>query len=286
MEFVYSVEQYYELIEVRKKELGRLKTNCTLNGEMINRYISMKRFFYEECESGLFFFSDEENYFQLYYYLQDGILFDIKRKNKPILIQNIYQEGKENKFLSFLNIQLQKNGFELKDTLRHAVLRETDKLFEKIEKSVNKIACIQKKEKLEFKDVGEEQLEELKIFMNGIEEIPFYQYPYFTDEEYLEEAKEGKLSCIVNENGKMIAARHLIVSGKKAYGWVGIDNKYKGLYGLAPLILHHQLIYLRKNNIAMCSWVKTTNVPSIQYHNRIGSVWTGQLEDEWLLELE
>lgn len=284
MEFVHSVEQYYDLIAARKKILGRLKTNCTLSYEMIERYISMKRFMYEECESGILFFSDEESYLQLYYYLQDGMAFDIKRKSKPILVQNIYMEGKENKFLSFLNMQLQENGFELKDTLRHAVLKDTDTLFRKLEKSANKIKCILENEKFEFKAVEINQLEELKMFMDEIEELPFYQYPYFTDEEYIEEANEGKLSCIVNKDGKIIAARHLIVSGKKAYGWVGIKNEYKGLYGLAPLILYHQLLYLRENNIAMCSWVKTTNTPSIQYHNRIGSVWTGQVEDEWLLD--
>lgn len=284
MELVCNIKQYYNLIAERKAELGRIKTNCVLSSEAIERYISLNRFLYEKGESGIFFFSDEENYYQLYYYLQEGRTFSFEKKNKPVLVQNIFREGKEDKFLSFLNVQLKNNGFEYKDTLSHAVLRETNILFETLEKSVKRIERIFLKEGFVFKNVAIEQLSELKEFMLHIEEIPFYQYPYYTDEEYIEEANEGRLSCIVDKEGKIIAARHLIVAGKKAYGWVGIKKEYKALYGFAPYILYQQLIYLRKNNIVMCSWVKTTNTPSIQYHNRIGSAWSGQLEDEWLLE--
>ena len=284
MENVYSVEQYYALISKNKERLGRLKTNCTLTPTLIERYISMDRFLYEEVESGIFFFSDEDFFYQAYYYLRDNISFCFEKKNKPVLLQNIYKEEKDNLFLSFFNAELERNNFILKDTLRHAVLKNSDKLFLSLEKSVKSIARIFDKKGFVFQNVTYNQISELKTFMSHIEEIPFYQYPYFTDSEYMEESNAGRLSCIVDADNKIVAARHLIVVGKKAYGWVGIADEYKTLYGFAPFILYKQLIYLRENNISMCSWVKTTNIPSIQYHNRIGSTWTGQLEDEWLLD--
>ena len=284
MKNVCSVEQYYTLISKNKERLGRLKTNCVLTPVLIERYISMDRFLYEEVETGIFFFSDEDEYYQVYYYLQDGASFYFEKKNKPILLQNIYKEGKVNPFFSFLNTELERNNFILKDTLRHAVLENSDMLFLALEKSMKSITRIFGKKGFVFQNVTYDQISGLKAFMSRIEEIPFYQYPYFTDSEYMEESNAGRLSCIVDADNKIVAARHLIVVGKKAYGWGGIADEYKTLYGFAPFILYKQLIYLRENNISMCSWVKTTNIPSIQYHNRIGSTWTGQLEDEWLLD--
>lgn len=284
MKPVCSVEQYYSLIAERKESLGRLKTNCTLTPEAIARYIDIQRFLYEESEGGIFFFSDEETYYQTYYYLRDDIAFSFSGKEKPVLLQNIYKEGKENKFLSFLQYQLLQNHFILKDTLRHAILPDSDELLCRLEKAIKGITQVFQKKGFVYQNVMYNQLEELKEFISGIEQIPYYQIPFYTDEEYMEEADAGRLSCIVDENQKIVAARHLIVSGKKAYGWVGIEEEYKTIYGFAPYILYKQLLYLKENDITMCSWVKTTNIPSIQYHNRIGSEWTGQLEDEWILD--
>lgn len=284
MERVQSVEHYYALITENKKRLGMLKTNCTLTRQAIQRLLSMERFFFREVETGIFFFSDEEAYYQAYYYLQDGVPFVFVRENKPVLLQNIHREEQHSQFLTFLNCELIKNGFVLQDTLRHAILEETDELMHNLEKAVRSIERIFKKEGFVYQKVEREQLKELKSFMQHIDQIPYYQFPYYTDQEYIEESEEGRLACIVDAEGRILAARHLIVVGRRAYGWVGIVDEFKALYGFTPLFLYTQLRYLQEHNVVMCSWVKTTNQPSIQYHNRIGAVWTGQVEDEWLLE--
>lgn len=284
MERVQSVEHYYALIAENKKKLGMLKTNCTLTRTAMQRLLSMERFFYREVETGIFFFSDEETYYQAYYYLQDGVPFSFVKEKKPVLLQDIHREDSNSPFLAFLNRELVKNGFVLQDTLKHGVLEETDALMNSLEKSVRGVERIFKKKGFVYQKVERQQLEELKAFMQHIDQIPYYQYPYYTDQEYMEEAEAGRLSCIVDAEGRMLAARHLITAGRKVYGWVGIAEEYKTLYGFTPLFLYTQMLYLRENHMLMCSWVKTTNQPSIQYHNRIGVVWTGQVEDEWLLE--
>lgn len=284
MDRVQSVEHYYALIAENKNRLGMLKTNCTLTRTAIQRFLSLGRFFYRETEAGIFFFSDEEAYYQAYYYLQEGVAFSFVREKKPVLLQDIHREGVSSPFLAFLNRELVKNGFVLQDTLRHAVLDQTDGLLHSLEKSVKSVERIFKKKGFVYQKVERGQLQELKSFMQHIDQIPYYQYPYYTDQEYMEESEAGRLSCIVDDSGRMLAARHLITAGRKVYGWVGIEEEYKALYGFTPLFLYTQMLYLRENNMLMCSWVKTTNQPSIQYHNRIGAVWTGQVEDEWLLE--
>lgn len=284
MERVQSVEHYFALITENKKRLGMLKTNCTLTRQAIQRLLSLGRFFFREVETGIFFFSDEEAYYQAYYYLQDGVPFVFVRENKPVLLQDIHREELSSSFLVFLRQELVKNGFVLQDTLRHASLEETDELMNRLEKSVKSVKRIFEKKGFVYQKVERKQLEELKTFMLHIDQISYYQYPYYTDEEYIEEAEAGRLSCIVDAEGRMLAARHLITVGRSVYGWVGIDDEYKALYGFTPLLLYTEMLYLHENNLRMCSWVKTTNQPSIQYHNRIGAVWTGQVEDEWLLE--
>ena len=101
---------------------------------------------------------------------------------------------------------------------------------------------------------------------------------------YAEEAEAERLCCIMDPEGKIIGARHLIVSGKKAYGWVGIEEQYQVRYGAALIFLGHALEYIVKNDVQMCSWVMTTNVPSIEYHERLNTKWTGYYCDEWVLE--
>lgn len=284
MEKVLSVEHYYALIAENKKRLGILKTNCTLARASIQRLVLLERFYYQEIETGIFFFSDEEAYYQAYYYLQDGVSFTLERKEKPVLLQNIHREESNSPFLVFLQQELVKNGFVLQDTLRHAVLEETDALMHSLEKAAKSAERIFRKKGFVYQRVEEKQLEELKSFMQGIDQIPYYQFPYYTDREYIEESEAGRLSCIVDDAGRILAARHLITAGRKVYGWVGIEEEYKALYGFTPFFLYTQMLYLREHNMLMCSWVKTTNQPSIQYHNRVGAVWTGQVEDEWLLE--
>lgn len=284
MRTVDSLERYYEIINSAKKRLGRLVTNNCLFPEAIERYIELGRFFYEEMDAGLILYSDEENFYQAYYYLKPDMEVSFEKKDKQILLQHIYIEGRKKEDVERIEAQMIASGFQKVDTLRHAVLEDAGLLLHKIENTIPRIKRVFRKAGLTYSEVKKEQLERVAAFQKTIQEIPDYQMPYFTEEEYLQEAKEGKFCCITDESGNIIAARHLIVNGKKTYGWVGVQEQYKNLYGIAIFFLFHALQYIYKNDLKMCSWVDVQNIPSIQYHEHIGSKWTGHIEDEWILK--
>lgn len=289
MRSVENLQTYYAIIESRKAEVGRLVTNNFLFPQAIERYIRLKRLYYEEIETGVLFYIDEDTYYHAYYYIAmtGSLAFAICPKEKPILIQHIYKEEtdyKKDDFIKAAEKSLINSGFEKKDTQRHAVLQQPEKISKSVAQSITRIQKLFVKEGFTYQKVDEHLLSDVLEFRGSIKEIPYYQFPYFTNEELLAEAEEGRLCCITDRAGKILAARHLIVEGQKAYGWIGVRQEYKKLYGMAVMFLHHALEYIKKNDIKMCSWVDRNNTDSIQYHERIGSVWTGHLMDEWILQ--
>lgn len=283
MKCVQSLSEYYQMIQKAKDCHGCLATNNCLYPNAVDRYINLKRFYAEENGAGVIFYSDEEKYYQSYYYVSRSRDFTIAPKEKPVLIQNIYRQSKKRQDMADIENTFKKSGFVLKNRLRHAVFEGWSKR-EKFQKAAGLSERIMEKEGMRYMPVGGAQLREALEFVGTVREIPFYQIPYYTKEEYAEEAREGRLCCITDADGRIVAARHLTVNGKKTYGWVGVEEQYKNTYGMALFFLCRALDYIEKNGMKMCSWVDERNMASIQYHEHIGSVWTGHIEDEWLME--
>ncbi len=207
----------------------------------------------------------------------------MEKKEKPVLIEHVYRDGKKPEEIERVEEILQKSGFVKAQTVLHAALADPVSLYGKTEKMTAGIRRLLAGSDLHYAPVGEGLLEETAAFRKTIAEIPYYQIPYFTNEEYLEEARAGRYCCIYDAGGRIVAARHLILSGKKTYGWVGVEERYKERYGIAALFLHDALRLILAQGLKMCSWVDETNLPSIRYHEHIGSVWTGHRKDNWLL---
>ncbi len=283
MDRVANLEHYYALINEAKSEYGRLSTNNLLFPDAIERYLDLGRFYYEKVTGGVIFFSDEEDFYEALYHISAKEECRFSKKEKPVLIQCMYTNGKKRPDMQAIGRMLESSGFVLAQTLRQGVFEETERIA-KVRRSLRGVMKVFDREGFRMMPVSAGQLSEMKAFRKTIKEIPFYQFPYFTDEELVCEADAGRLLCITDKNGRMIAARHLIVNGKKAYGWVGVEEQYKGTYGLALVFLNHALDYVEREGIKMCSWVDDVNIPSLQYHEHIGTVWTGQAAEEWVLE--
>ena len=279
---VRALDEYTRLIEEAKERLGKLRTNCPLFLDAIKRYIDLGRLYYEPVKSGLVFYTDEDNYYQGYFYVVPDRTFVVEKKGKPVVIQNIYQGTKKDWLLS-VESALSDNGFVLRNTMKHGVFTGYDNI-PKIKKTGLQIHRIFEKEGLSLSPVSMDRIPEMLAFQTTIKEIPFYEFPYYTLQEYAVEAEEGRLLMVTDRQGKMIAARHLIVNGKKAYGWVGIQEEYKSAYGIAIAFLLHALDYIQEHDIKMCSWVDETNIPSLQYHERLGTDWTGHKQSIWVMD--
>lgn len=285
MERVKSLQDYYLLVRTAKERYKRLTTNNYLYPNAVERYIQLERFYVEENDAGILFFSDEETYYQAYYYVNHNAKFRIKKGDKTIVLQNIYTENAKRKEIMEIEKSLQDSGMTLKSRLRHGTFEGWDK-WKALQKAAAVSERMMEQTGLRYAPADIAHLHEVMAFAKTIREIPFYQFPYFTKEEYINEASERRLCCITDREGKVVAARHLIVSGNKTYGWVGIEEEYQKAYGMAILILCHDLDYVHSNHLKMCSWVDEKNTVSLRYHERIGTIWTGHLEDEWIMGAE
>ena len=283
MRLVESLDDYYEIIRNEKACRGKIKTNDYMFPEAVKRYVNLKRLWIEQLECGVVFLSDEERFFQGYYYIDDVNKFEIDMLEKPILVQNIYKQGRKKDYIYEMDRSLEKSGFKKEGMLRHAILENPDKVLEKLLPSEKISRRIMEKEGFKMMKVQSNQMSELLAFRDTIKEIPFYQQPFFSLDELGFDSEKGLLTCIVDASGKIQAARHLIMQGKKSYGWVGVAEKYKGVYGLALMLMVDQLKLICQKGIIMCSWVEQNNTASLQYHERLGSKWTGTIMDEWVL---
>ena len=281
MERITSLDEYYAIVKAAKGDGGALKTNCMLFPDALQRYIRLGRLGYEVIDAGVAVLADEENFYQVFAHVHPDVPFRIERKEKPLLFQNMYK-GEKKPWMLQVEESLSGSGFALADTLKQGIFTGYDSI-PRIRRSATGAERIFRREGFTLAPLRKDQIPEMLAFEKTIDEISFYQFPYYTDEEYMEEAQAGRLCCVTDAEGRIIGARHLIVNGKKAYGWVGVEEQYKTRYGVALMFLVHALDYIEKYDIKMCSWVKTTNVPSLQYHERLGTDWTGHLEDEWLL---
>jgi len=281
MRQITGTDEFYALINDAKARCGRLDNNCQLFPETVDRYASMGRFYAEKTDSGVVFLSDEETFYLAYCYVGKDAPLQFSEKDKPVLVQTVFR-GEKMPAVTRMEEKLADRGFVLDKVARHGEFCGFDGI-PKILRTRRGIQRIFDSEGLKMTPVQRSQFAEIEAFKKTIPEIAFYEFPYFSEDELAEEAAEGRFLCVTDRENRIIAARHLILSGKKAYGWVGIEESYKALYGVALMFLCHALEYIQDNDIRMCSWVDEKNVASLEYHERLGTEWNGQKMDEWLL---
>ena len=282
MRQITSADDFFTLINDAKARCGRLDNNCLLFPEAVERYISLNRFWGEETDSGVIFYSDEDAYYQAYCYVGRDMPLELSPKDKPVLVQTVFR-GEKLPAVKRIEDKLADRGFSLVKTSRHGEFIGYDGI-PRIKRAQRGTQRIFEREGLVMASVQRAQFPEIDAFKKTIPELAFYEFPYYTEDELLEEAEQGRFLCVTDREGRIIAARHLIVSGKKAYGWVGIDDAYKALFGIALMFLCHALDYIQENGIRMCSWVDEKNTASLEYHERLGTEWNGQKMNDWLLQ--
>ncbi len=281
MDQINDYQQYNMLVKEIKKSCPQIFTNCYLFKNAIERIIEQGRFYYERVNGGIVFLSDEQLYYQTYYYLTPGNDLRLAPKTKPVLVQNTYTNKSE--ALMNFELSLRASGFRLADTLDHY---KADP-----ETSLEKLQAVTRYVKKNLKDAGfrivpltPELLPSVKAMQLEIPEIPYYQIVYLTDEEVLERAEDGGFPCIVDKNGDLCAA--FCLRGNKGFGWLAVKNEYKAKYGMAPVLTEVSMEHAITHHYQPVAWIVSTNTRSKQYHHRVGFEKTGRSMDEWLLEPE
>lgn len=109
MEKLESWEKYKELLmEVKQRGVTQF-TNNYLDVDAVKRYIGLGRMEYE-LDGGLYLYTDEGSFYRLYIQCGEGSIKSQKR-DKPVLVRNVYREGNKNAAQQEVEEQLRRQGF-------------------------------------------------------------------------------------------------------------------------------------------------------------------------------
>lgn len=282
MKKVENIDEYFTVVNWKRKENKATFTNCYLYQDEVQRLITKEKIFYEKVDGGILIYVDEMEYYQMYYYINVEAAWKIERKDKDIVIKNIYIEGRKNKKLALFEGKIQEFGFYLLDRLGQ-IECDMQILQKKMEELYPSAKNLFIQNGFTLIEPNLEIISQIRSFQKNIEEIPIYQIPYFDDEDFITFGKKKQIFCVLDKNGQLGAIK-VFLEEKATYGYVAIKEEYQRWYGIAPVMSHLSMNYAKERKIKLLGWIADTNIKSIKYHMKIGYHWTGRYTDEWILK--
>lgn len=282
MQRIASLTDYYSVVKKTKAEKKTNHTNCFLFPETIQRYIRLGRFYYEECQGGTVFYTDEEKYYQAYYYFDSTQAIDVSPKDKDMVINHMFTEDKKNDRMTEEETRLKEAGFVCSLHMRQTT-GDPQTILTHIETPARIGKRLLKSEGFELQPIQGSAFKDYFAVRENTKEIPYYQYPFSTEEELEKDAQDGRLSGIFDRNGQLCALRHSFMEGNSMYGWLIVKEQYREKYGMAVVLSEHAMQCALKNRYKVFGWIELSNMPSIKYHTAIGYQWTNRCMDTWIL---
>jgi len=281
MNRVADYDQYLALVRQTKAKQKSVVTNCFLFQKAVQRYLDLGRFLYEENEAGILFFSDEETYYQVYYYLNPERPFEAAAGEKPLVVNHLFTEGKKGEKLARIDERLASAGFELALKVRQTT-GEPDEILKRVGAPSRVARRLLSREGFELRPVGREAFDDYFEMRSTTKEVPFYQFPYSTLEELDDDAANGRLIGIFDSRSRLCAVRHSFMEGNGMYGWIMVREAYKDRYGMALPLSEFAMQNAKANGNRVYGWIALDNAPSIQYHMGLGYCWTNRRMDTWI----
>lgn len=281
MDKFIDIEQYNGLINNAKKEYKPVVTNCYIYSSEIEKYIRQGRFLYEKHVGGLLIYIDEVTYYRAYYYWNVDYALEIDKKDKCVAVTHIYNEGKSEKLIQ-MEGKLLKAGFHMGDLMDY--MQAERYLYKKnLEMYLPMAERIFHDAGLEVKVPTIEMIHQIRNCQAQMETIPYYEIPYMSDEEMYRAGQEGKMTCVINKEGKVCAV-WAILFPNSTHGWVGILREYRKFSGIAIIQRKDPLLYAEKNNLNMTTAISEANEQSMKFHIRLGYRPTGRHIEFWVRE--
>lgn len=285
MEKLTNLEEYKAILKDCKKVCRGGYNNFYLDIQAIKRYLSLGRIYYEVNESGVFFFTDEEQYYRLYAYISPERETEVKKQDKPVLIRNIYREQGKPEALVRFEEGLKKQGFTLYDQSVQIISNPLEQE-EDIRRKCEKALSFLKRAGLTVCYAKEEHLGEMIKLRQNEPLLKPYHFMYQTEEEMKEDIQKGYYRCVINQEGRICAAQQFSVQNGTLQGnWLAVKEEYKVRYGIGTAMAYHSFLYAIEHQIpCYFGWVVRDNVKSLKYHQAIGYKISDKLADEWFMQ--
>lgn len=284
MERLKSIEEYKALLLEYKQICRRGYSNNFLNLEMVNRYIGLQRIYYEKGESSLLFFTDEEKYYRLYVQTSPEADIRIEKKDKPILVRNVYKKDAKSDMLLRFEDKLKEQEFSLYDESVQMVANPLE-MKESLQKKYEKALSFLTRVGLRLDYAGEEHISEIIALREKEPLLKDYHFLYETEDEIRDNIKNKYYRCVFNEQNEVCAAQQFSIENRTVQGnWLAVKEEYKVRYGIGTVMAYHSFLYANDLEIQKYfGWVVRDNIKSIKYHQSIGYEITDKYADEWVL---
>lgn len=286
MERLKNIEDYKALLREYKTVCRRGYTNNFLNTELIKRYLDLQRIYYIAIQDALIFITDEEKYYRLHVSVSPQVnILDVKNMDKPLLVRNIFKEGKKTKELLSFEKVLKETGFHIYDESVQIVAYPLN-LKEDIRKKYEKAAAFLARTGIHIGYAENEyNLKEIQLLRQEESVLKDYHFTYENEDEILDNMKKGYYRCAFDSSGTVCAAQQFSVENGTVQGnWLAVKEEYKVRYGIGTAMAYHSFLYACERELpTYFGWVVRDNEKSIKYHQSIGYEVTDKYADEWLL---
>ena len=276
-----GMEEYNNLITDIKKNYMPVSTNCFMYFSQIEKYILQDRLLYEKYMGGLLIYIDEITYYRLYYYWNTSYPFFFEKKDKAVVIIDIYNVEKSSEQIK-MEEKFSNSGFRLDKRTRY-IGADYQLIQENLKKYLPLSERLFSGAKLEVKHPTKGMIPQIRELQASMETIHFYEIPYMSDEEMYEAGCKGRIICIVNPDGKVCAVSTFLYDNS-VHGWLGILKDYRNRYGIIPILVKHKLSYAQQNNLKMTGAISENNKKSIKAHFELGYCWLDKYNEFWVID--
>lgn len=284
MEILKNLEEYKELLVKYKPVCRRGYNNNYLSMDMVERYIELQRIYYEAEDNALTFITDEEKYYRAYVQTNPEADITIQKRDKPVLVRNVYKENKKTDVLLKFEDKLKKQGFSIYDESVQIVAKPLE-MKEDVQKKYDRAFSFLERAGIKIGYATEENFAEINFLRESEPILKDYHFLYETESEILDNIKSGYFRCAFNMDGKVCAAQQFSVENGTIQGnWLAVQEEYKVRYGIGTAMAYHSFLYAIEHEVqSYFGWVVRDNTKSIKYHQAIGYELTDKFADEWLL---
>ncbi len=269
---VQDYSEFLMLVDDVKKNYSPVITNCYLLESDIKRLIFQNRLFYIRMEGGLWFIEDNIYYRNIFYYWSHYYKPIIKLDNALYVVPRVFYGGETDGRYLTINDYFMKLGFSRKNTLRQTI-DDVDFEYNSLQEIMELATELLDNAGFAIEVANEGNVEEIRKLLISDTMLPVYQTPYMTDEEYKVCGDKGGIHCIRNSEGIVVAAGGIPLD-KPYSGFVTIADKYKVMFGIAPMLSYKICEYCKRIGYHKISnWIDLDNKESIEYHENIGVKW-------------
>ena len=211
----------------------------------------------------LAFLQKEHGYERLYLYWRSGTQLQLAATQNPVLAEVMYSEGKLSEQTIQLCQALEHNGFFLHKNVQQFSFALTDPAA--LEQQASELERHCRQQGFLFGAARQEDLKEIFALWDIC--IDPYAFVYTSQAQWLQEAAAGRLLCIKDQAGHIVAAQQYSVEQKKSFeSHIAVLPQYRGKK-LAAVLLAQWLHLAAQAGCrnAFC-WIAQDNAASLALH--------------------